>query len=132
MFFLWNPPPRKRERAPVLTHIKRLDPLGMLFFLPSIVSLLLALQWGGSTYAWNDRRIIALFVVFAVLILAYAAVEILMPDTATVPPRIITQRSVFFSTLFKFFISGAMMLSVAYLPIWCKFASSVPQSVPSL
>jgi len=120
MVFLWNPPPQKHGSVPVLTHIKRLDPIGMLFFLPSIVSLLLALQWGGSTFAWNDRRIIALFVVFAVLICGYAAVQILKPDTATIPPKIITQRSVFFASLFTFFIAGAMLISVSYLPIWCK------------
>jgi MFS family permease len=120
MIFFWNPPPQKHESAPFLTHIKRLDPIGMFFFLPGIVCLLLALQWGGSTYSWNDGRIIALFVVFGVLILAYAAVQILKPDTATIPPKIITQRSVFFAVVFTFFIAGAMMMSVSYLPIWCK------------
>lgn len=126
MFFLWKPAPRKYEPASALAHMKRLDPLGMLFFLPSIVCLLLALQWGGSTYAWNDRRIIALFVVFGVLILGYAAVEILKPDTATIPPKIITQRSVFCAAVFKFFISGAMIITVSYLPIWCKLLLRSP------
>lgn len=120
MILFWNPPPQKHEPAGFLTHVKRLDPIGMLFFLPAIVSLLLALQWGGSTYAWRDSRIIALFVVFAVLTVAYVAVQILKPQTATIPPKIITQRSVFFSTMFTFFISGAMLVSVSYLPIWCK------------
>ena len=120
MIFLWNPPPVKHESVPALTHLKRLDPIGMAFFLPGIVCLLLALQWGGSTYSWHDRRIIALFVVFAVLTVAYTAVQILKPDTATIPPKIITQRSVFFATMFTFFIAGAMLVSVSYLPIWCK------------
>ncbi|OIW32231.1 MFS general substrate transporter [Coniochaeta ligniaria NRRL 30616] len=118
MILLWNPPPQEHESVTPLTHIKRLDPIGMLFFLPGIVCLLLALQWGGSTYSWNDGRIIALFVVFAVLILAYAAVQILKPKTATIPPKIIAQRSVFFGALFTFFIAGAMLVSVSYLPIW--------------
>jgi hypothetical protein len=124
MVFFWNPPKQKHEPASALTHFKRLDPLGMLFFLPSIVSLLLALQWGGSTYAWSSGRIIALFIVFAVLICAYAAVQILKPDTATIPPKIITQRSVFFAAVFTFFIAGAMLISVSYLPIWCKSPSN--------
>jgi hypothetical protein len=35
------------------------------------VSLLLALQWGGSKYAWDNGRIIALFVLFGILITAF-------------------------------------------------------------
>jgi hypothetical protein len=127
MIFLWNPPPQKHESATLLTHIKRLDPIGMFFFLPALVSLLLALQWGGSTYSWNDGRIIALFVVFAVFILAFSAVQILKPDTATIPPKVITQRSVFAGTLFQFFLSGSMLISVSYLPIWCM-STPLPQS----
>ncbi|KAF3767728.1 major facilitator superfamily MFS-1, partial [Cryphonectria parasitica EP155] len=118
MLFFWNPPPRKVEPAPFFTHIKRLDPLGAFFFVPSIVCLLLALQWGGSTYAWNSWRIILLFVLFGVLAFAFAIVQVLTPETASIPVRIITQRSVICATLFTFFIAGSMLILVYYLPVW--------------
>lgn len=118
MLFFWNPPHRKTEPAPLWTHIKRLDPLGTAFFIPSIVCLLLALQWGGSIYAWNSWHIIVLFVVFGILFVAFAIVQILTPDTASIPVRIITQRSVFLATMFTFFIAGSMLMLVYYLPIW--------------
>jgi hypothetical protein len=38
------------------------------------VSLLLALQWGGSKYAWDNGRIIALFV-FRILITAFVGIQ---------------------------------------------------------
>lgn len=120
MIFFWNPPARKSEPAPVMVHIKRLDPLGTFFFIPCVVCLLLALQWGGATYAWANWRVILLFVLFGVLGLAFAAVQILMPDTASIPPRIIKQRSVLFGVWFTFFIAGSMLMLVYYLPIWCK------------
>ncbi|KAF9892791.1 hypothetical protein FE257_000380 [Aspergillus nanangensis] len=118
MILFWHPSKMTREPASVATHIKRLDPLGMFFFIPSIISLLLALQWGGSAYSWNNGRIISLFIIFGVFILAFAAIQILMPETATVPARVITQRSVFCAAFYTFFASSAMMLMVYYLPIW--------------
>lgn len=119
MLFFWNPPHRKTEAPlPVSTHIKRLDPLGMIFFIPGVTCLLLALQWGGSTYAWGEWRIIVLFVVAGVLGIAFILVQVLMPETASVPVRIIKQRSVLFATLFTFFVAGSMLMLVYYLPIW--------------
>jgi hypothetical protein len=120
MIFCWNPPKETHEPAPFMVHVKRLDPLGMLFFLPGTVCLFVAFQWGGSKYAWNDWRIILLLVIFAVCTSAFIAVQILKPETATVPARIITQRSVAFGTGFTFFLAGSMLMLVYYVPVWCK------------
>lgn len=125
MLFFWNPPTRKTVPAPLWTHIKRLDPLGTIFFIPCVVCLLLALQWGGTTYAWNSWRIIVLFSVSGVLLIAFAVVQIMTPETASIPVRLITQRSVFFATCFTFFIAGSMLMLVYYLPIWCKLYLSL-------
>lgn len=120
IFFLHVP--RRKSGTPVSwkTHVLRLDPLGTLFFLPSIVALLLALQWGGAAYAWNDARVVALFVVFAVMFAGFAAVQVLMPETATVPLRIIRQRSMLAGACYMIFLSGAMMMAIYYVPLWCK------------
>ncbi|KUI54830.1 Putative HC-toxin efflux carrier TOXA [Cytospora mali] len=108
----------RQEPTPILNHIKRLDPLGTLFFIPSVVCLLLALQWGGAKYNWSNWRIIVLFVFFGLLGASFTAVQIYMPGTASIPPRIITQRTVFFGTSFTFFLAGSMLCLVYYLPIW--------------
>ncbi|KAJ0310754.1 hypothetical protein Brms1b_008542 [Colletotrichum noveboracense] len=118
-FMLKAPKQQPREPATLTQHILRLDPLGTFFFLPSIVALLLALEWGGATYAWSDGRIIALFIVFGVAFSAFAAVQVFMPKTATVPVRIITQRTMLAGAFFMFFLAGSMMLAVYYLPLWC-------------
>ncbi|KAF6802503.1 MFS aflatoxin efflux [Colletotrichum sojae] len=117
-FMLKAPKQQPREPATLLQHILRLDPLGTFFFLPSIVSLLLALEWGGASYPWSDGRIVALLVVFAVAFCAFAAVQVFMPKTATVPARIITQRTMLAGALFMLFLAGSMMLAVYYLPLW--------------
>ncbi|KAK3944889.1 hypothetical protein QBC46DRAFT_360851 [Diplogelasinospora grovesii] len=118
MCFFWNPPKERFEPAPFKEHVRRLDPIGMIFFLPGCVCLLLALQWGGSTFAWSSWQTILLLALFAVMTAAFIAVQILKPDTAMVPPRIITQRSVAFGTAFTFFLAGSMLMMVYYVPIW--------------
>ena len=95
-----------------------LDPIGTLLFVPSIVCLLLALQWGGTTYAWNNGRIIALLILFGVLFIAFVGVQIWMGEAATVPPRIASQRTIASSSLLSIFLGGVFFLLVYFLPIW--------------
>ncbi|KAF2642481.1 major facilitator superfamily transporter [Massarina eburnea CBS 473.64] len=99
--------------------IKNLDPLGTILFLPSITCLLLALEWGASDYAWSDPRIITLLAIFAVLFVAFVAWQYFTRNTtATVPARVLLQRSVAFGGLSQFCV-GATMLTVAmYIPLW--------------
>ena len=78
-------------------RMRQLDPIGTAVFLPGIVCLLLALQWGGSTYAWGNWRIILLFVIAGILIAAFVGIQFWIGDQATVPPRIVKQRSVLVS-----------------------------------
>ena len=112
----------KREKLTVLAQIKRLDPIGTIFFVPSIVCLILALQWGGSTYPWSAPRIIGLFVSFAILFIIFVVVEVLTPETAMAPARIVLQRSIAGSMLFMLLLSGGMMSVVYYLAIWFQAA----------
>ncbi|KAI1384917.1 MFS general substrate transporter [Hypoxylon trugodes] len=124
-FLVVKIPTRKPEPAKFREHLTRLDPLGTFFLVPSIVCLLLALQWGGSTYEWGNWHIILLLVLFGVLFLAFAAVQITMPNTATVPVKVITQRSIAAATLFMFSISGPMMMDTYFLPIWFQVVNGV-------
>ena len=87
-----------------------------------MVCLILALQWGGTTDPWSAPRVIGLLVTFAILLIAFIIVEILMPDTAMAPMRVVLNRSVGGSMLFIFLVSGAMMVVVYYLSIWFQAA----------
>jgi MFS family permease len=50
--------PGKEHAKTTMDKIKHLDPLGAALLLPAVICLVLALQWGGSEYAWNSWRII--------------------------------------------------------------------------
>lgn len=106
-------------------YVNQLDPLGTVVLIPCLVSLLLALQWGGSTYSWSDGRIIALFVVFAFLAIVFIFIQIWREEYATVPPHIIRQRSIASAFSYIFLLSSAMTLMLYYLPIWFQAVKGV-------
>ena len=122
MLFFFHVEPPQREKLSVLEQLKRLDPLGLLFFVPSMVCLILALQWGGTTDPWSAPRIIGLLVTFAVLFAAFLAVEVLTPKTAMAPTRAVLNRSVGGSMIFMFLLSGGMMIVIYYMTIWFQAA----------
>lgn len=98
--------------------IMHFDPIGTTIFVPCVICVLLALQWGGSTYAWSNGRIIALFVLFGVLLIAFIGVQVWMGEDATVPVRIIKQRSVASGTFYSTCVGAAFFTMVYYVPIW--------------
>ena len=112
----------EREKLPVIAQIKRIDPVGIFFFIPSMVCLILALQWGGSIYSWSAPKIIGLFVTFSVLFIAFVIVEVLTPETAMAPTRVVLNRSVAGSMTFMFLLSGGLMSVIYYLSVWFQAA----------
>lgn len=116
IFFLHVP--ANKNSTTLSRQLIRLDPLGTLLFLPGVISFLLALQWGGNKYAWNNGRIIALFVVAGVLAIAFSIVQVWRQEDATIPPRILRQRSVFFGAIFALCIGGGMISMLYTLALW--------------
>ncbi|KAJ1669585.1 hypothetical protein EV182_008689, partial [Spiromyces aspiralis] len=50
------------ERGTWIQKLKRVDFLGSFIIVASLILILLALSWGGKTYAWNSAVVIALLV----------------------------------------------------------------------
>ena len=117
LFFILQAPPPKNENLTFKERVAQLDILGTSIFVPCMVCLLLALQWGGSTYSWSNGRIIALLVLFSVLLIAFAAVQVWKKD-GTLPPRIIKQRSIAAGLLYTTCVGATMLLMAYYLPLW--------------
>ncbi|OKL58655.1 hypothetical protein UA08_06334 [Talaromyces atroroseus] len=95
-----------------------LDLIGAALLIPAIVCLLLALQWGGSKYAWSNSRIIGLFIGFGLIIILFAFSQWKLGDRATLPPRILKKRSVWSASIFAVCFGGAFYLLMYYLPIY--------------
>jgi MFS family permease len=111
-------PSKRREQLSLWEKFQRLDPIGTVLFLPSIVCLLLALQWGGTTYAWSSWRPVFLLVLAGVLFIGFLTIQIWRPNTATLPMRILKQRTVAASALFAFTSQAAMIVVTYYIPVF--------------
>jgi len=90
----------------------QLGPIGTLFFLPSIVCLLLASQWGGVDDPWNDVHIMVLFVLAGLLLIPFVVVQIWKQEAATIPPRVLSQRSVASGFIYSLCNGAAMVIMV--------------------
>ena len=108
----------RNESLTLREQLNRLDPLGTLVLIPGVVCLLLALQWGGSTFAWSNWRIILLLVLFGVLLIVFILIQVWKQEYAMLPPRIVKNRSIIAAVYFSTTLGGTMMVFIYFLPIW--------------
>ncbi|AEO57279.1 hypothetical protein MYCTH_2303238 [Thermothelomyces thermophilus ATCC 42464] len=118
-------PQRESDQLSLAEKILRLDIAGTAVLVPGVVCLLLALQWGGPTYPWNDGRIIALLVLAGILSAAYVAVQAIFTATSTIPGRIIRQRSIASGLWATVCINSASFIFVYFLPVWFQAVRGV-------
>ena len=97
--------------------LQEIDYIGPLLFMPASTCLLLALQWGGAVYAWNSPAIIGLFCASGALIPIWIWSQIKQGERATIPIRLITQRTVLFSSVYSAFF-GAFQVLCYYIPLY--------------
>ena len=109
----------------VMDRIKKLDLIGIFFFIPAIVCLLLALQWGGTEYDWNSATIIGLFCGFAAMIIIFIGIQLWKGDEGTLPPRLFTNRDTFLAMMFAMFFGAAFYPLIFYL---CKSSPTLYDS----
>jgi hypothetical protein len=95
-----------------------LDIIGFCLFTPTIVMLLLALQWGGTDYPWSSATVIGLFCGAAAMFPIFAAWEYRRGDTAMIPWSMIKQRIVWCSCVLMLFFFGGQLIISYYLAIY--------------
>ncbi|KAL3421695.1 hypothetical protein PVAG01_05852 [Phlyctema vagabunda] len=127
IFLILHLPNQKldQQESGWVAKLKQLDPIGNLVFFPGVISLILALQWGGSTYSWKNARIIVLIVLCVVLCSGFVAIQIWKKENGTVPPRLIKQRSIAAAMWYSFFNGSGLMVMLYYLPIWFQAIKGV-------
>lgn len=120
IFMVLNPTPPAVPGLTVRQQLAKLDLPGEAFLFPCLICLLLGLQWGGSTYAWGSWRVVLLFVLFVVCLLAFVLAEVFTQNTATIQLRVIRNRTVLSAMWYMFCLSSTMLLMTYYLPVWLQ------------
>lgn len=105
--------------------INKIDLLGTFLLIPWVICLLLALQWGGTEHAWNSWRIILLLVLFAVLFLVWVFVQFKQGEKATLPIRLVRQRSLAAGILYTVCTFGTFFVIIYYVNIWFQAVRGV-------
>ncbi|GJC89740.1 efflux pump aflT [Colletotrichum liriopes] len=109
----------------LVQRILQLDLIGTAVFLPAIVCLILALQWGGTEYAWNSATVIGLFVGFALMIIIFVGIQFWQGDKGTLPPKLFKNRNVICAMLFGCFFGAAFFPLIYYLSLYFQAIQGV-------
>lgn len=102
----------------------KIDWLGALFILGTTIPLLLALTWGGTTYAWNSATILGLFAGSLVSLVLFLLVESRTKD-AIIPLSLFRVPIFSVSNLASFVINIAFMGIVIFLPLYMQMVLGV-------
>jgi MFS family permease len=113
-----DPIPNPDTELPLKEKLKRVNIVGTILVVPAIVSFLLALQWGGAKYGWKDPRIIVLFILFGIFFSAFGYLQHRQGDNATIPPRILKNRSILAAMWFTGCCNGILAMTEYYISIY--------------
>ena len=109
----------ERQSMTMIKQLKQLDLPGAGALIASLCCLFLSLQWGGQSRPWNSPTIIGLLTSFGILFTLFCIIQWKMGENATIPLRVLRQRSILFGSLFLFFIA---MSGYIVRPSWYKLS----------
>jgi MFS family permease len=108
VFFFFSNPKREYSHMSVGARIKEIDLMGATLLICAVVSLLLALQWGGQTYAWGNSKVWGTLLAFGLIISVFIGIQIWQKERATIPLRVFKQRTIMVSCIFSALLSMAL------------------------
>ncbi len=100
------------------------DYLGIALVALGVTGLILALEWGGTRYAWGSTVIIGLFTCSVVLLAAFVLVE-LRAREPMLPMTLFRSRVFTVCTVLSFLVGFAMIGAMTYLPAYLQFVNGV-------
>jgi EmrB/QacA subfamily drug resistance transporter len=109
--------PLKKFALPGRAH--RLDGLGAVLLVAATSTLLLMLNWGGSSYAWTSPEILSLAAVSLVLWIAFG-IRLSRASEPLVSFEILSSKIVLTGSFALFLVSSANIGLATYLPVYAQ------------
>jgi len=128
----FNPQPEKT----FIQKIKSLDWAGTILNAGTFVSFVMLFTFAGSTWSWNDGRIIALFVVFGVCLVLLVFQQTFCFFTSSemriFPVDFLRNKDLVLSFIATSSGANALALPIWYIPLYFSFARGLVKISPML
>ncbi|GAA5904232.1 MDR family MFS transporter [Sporobolomyces salmoneus] len=117
--FFFCDPPRIPQQHSVKERLRQMDWIGAALLIGSTICLLLALQRGGISDAWDSSTIIGLLVGFVLIFTVFIAFEAWLGERSSISIRLLRSRDLGILSLGPQFACGVTFYSLIYfIPIY--------------
>ncbi|KAI9357284.1 major facilitator superfamily domain-containing protein [Zopfochytrium polystomum] len=106
------------KAASLKEQIKRIDMIGAVLLLVSVLMILLPTTLGGTKWAWSSPQVIASYIVAAVLISVFVWYELTQPPEPIIPPFVFKIQTVVSCFVTNFFQGMCFFAFVFYAPTY--------------
>jgi MFS family permease len=123
--FFTTPPQAKPLPATLKEKFLQMDPIGVVLCMASIITFIMAFEYGGQSRPWNSSVVIGLLVGFPLITAAFAIWEYFQGERAMIVPRLFKLRAIWAGSLYQFPLAGGYFLILYYLPIYFQIVQNV-------
>ncbi|OAA79668.1 MFS transporter [Akanthomyces lecanii RCEF 1005] len=105
--------------------LKRLDWLGIVLNMAAYLTFVMIFTFAGSQWAWDDHRIVALFVVFGICLIAFCVTQYFATFTTKedrlFPCRFVTDKHLLLLYICMACGGASLFVAVYYLPLYFQY-----------
>ncbi|KAL4981959.1 MFS general substrate transporter [Aspergillus falconensis] len=119
-----------QKQMTFLTKLQRIDWVGNILLIASVVAVLIALSFGGATQPWSNWRVLLPLLLGLAGLAAFYAIQAstrLCPEP-TIPPRLFSNRTSLAAFILSFLHGTLLYWTIYFLPVYFQF---VLQSSPT-
>ncbi|KAI6087312.1 major facilitator superfamily domain-containing protein [Hypoxylon rubiginosum] len=125
VYLLWIPSFKPRAGTKSSKLIREFDIVGTILVVAALMTLIMAINFGGALYTWNSGQIIALFVVSGVLFIAFAVQQSLAlftsPSNRIFPVHFMRNWNAVLLFICAAAVNTAGFVPIYYIPLYFQF-----------